>query len=357
MLQRINAELAASWLAIADDGDRIWTPEPVADSFWEQSAAAGLPFVTGCFSPTPLANVTSRADETSVPWGWTPELARLPTVVQPDWEILRRANSRRTSFGWEQTWEVGLPGASAVTVEAEIEPALQRLRSGAESWVIKAEFGMSGRERRVGSGPLKPQDRDWISRRLKADGVVFVEPWVTAVAEAGLQFEIPGPHAEGVSSDPAFLGVVELLSDRGQYAGSIIAEPPTRVDWQPAITVATVAVRELQQFGYWGPVGIDAMAYRDATGRVRWRPLQDINARWTMGRLALGWRCRFPQMTHGVWWHGSRANLAQELPHRIVANLWPETTSTSNWQVIPTSPAQIGNTPAHHASVLIFREN
>ncbi|OYW15327.1 MAG: hypothetical protein B7Z55_15100, partial [Planctomycetales bacterium 12-60-4] len=59
------------------------------------------------------------------------------------------------------------------------------------------------------------------------------------------------------------------------------------------------AGNELQAAGYFGPVGIDAMWYRDANGKLACRPLQDINARWTMGRLALGWRRRFHNASLG----------------------------------------------------------
>ncbi|MCC6235509.1 MAG: hypothetical protein IT580_22925, partial [Verrucomicrobiales bacterium] len=43
----------------------------------------------------------------------------------------------------------------------------------------------------------------------------------------------------------------------------------------------------LRQEGYEGPVGIDAMAYRDASGRCRWKPVVEMNPRYTMGRLTL----------------------------------------------------------------------
>ncbi len=44
---------------------------------------------------------------------------------------------------------------------------------------------------------------------------------------------------------------------------------------------------ELRRVNYLGPVGIDAFAYRDADGRVRLKPIVEINPRYTMGRLTV----------------------------------------------------------------------
>ena len=65
-LIRLNAELATSWLAIAQDGDYLWCPQRIAPAFFEQAAQQGLPQVTP---------VTSWSDVPAgvelVPWGWT----------------------------------------------------------------------------------------------------------------------------------------------------------------------------------------------------------------------------------------------------------------------------------------------
>ncbi len=304
-LERINAELATSWLAIADDGDRIWTPHAIPEDFWQGLAAQGLPEVRG------VTDLTPSAEQVLTPWGWTPALQGLCATSQlggvPSMSSIRTANSRRWSATLEAAWNVGLPAAAATGTLAEVTSAIADVLAWNPRWVIKAEFGMSGRERILGAGPLKDNDRRWIARRLEAEGVVFVEPWVTAVAEAGLQFDVPagGPCQ--------FLGVAEMLpSARGQYAGTLFAAPDDRrpCDWSPAIAVASRAVDELQTLGYFGPVGIDAMWYRSPDGKLTCRPLQDINARWTMGRLALGWRQRFPNAQIGYWWHGSPTDFA-----------------------------------------------
>jgi hypothetical protein len=125
------------------------------------------------------------------------------------------------------------------------------------------------------------------------------EPWLEAVAEAGIQLEIPR-HGE-----PVLLGVVPQIVDRqGVYRGSRFGAPEDRTGWEPAVAVANEVARRVQAEGYFGPLAIDAMLHRDGES-LRVRPLQDLNARWSMGRLALG-LSRFAFQGHcAAWLHFS----------------------------------------------------
>ena len=51
-----------------------------------------------------------------------------------------------------------------------------------------------------------------------------------------------------------------------------------------------VAAERLQDCGYFGPLGVDAMRYRLPDGSVHLRPLQDINARWALYEQLAGAR-------------------------------------------------------------------
>ena len=44
-LQRLNAELACCWMAVADEGDRIWCPASIDEEFFTGMLALGLPEV------------------------------------------------------------------------------------------------------------------------------------------------------------------------------------------------------------------------------------------------------------------------------------------------------------------------
>lgn len=313
-LERINAELATSWLAIADEGDYLWTPQPIEAAFFEQAVRDGLPRVI----PVVSFNDVPRGVE-CIPWGWTNDIRQLCDQRgwvrnDPPHEAVRTANSRRFSAALEGEWLCGLDFAGEATSLQEVERLLSFHGRDAR-WVIKAEFGMSGRERILGCGPPTEADRNWIERRLASDGVVFFEPWVEQIQEVGIQLDIP---REG---EPRLIDVVPMaVDDRGQYAGSWISPG------EPAWTDHTIpvpssiddetlrAASRLQERGYFGPVGIDAMCWSRSDGTVQWRLFQDINARWTMGRLSLGFRRRL-ELQHrvGYWRHGSRKKMSVPL--------------------------------------------
>jgi len=181
-------------------------------------------------------------------------------------------------------------------------------------------------------GPhLSATSAGWIRKRIALGEWLCFEPWVERIGEAGLQWTVPQ------SGPPVLAGVTELLTDSlGQYRGSVFGlDDAALAGWQPAIDASQRAVEEIQALGYFGPVGIDAMRYRDANGDERIRALQDINARWTMGRLALGWQRIMPR---GIWRHGA----VDEFGERFCAVP----------QVVRTSPETVGDRPARVATWL-----
>lgn len=353
-LNRLNAELATAWLAIADDGDVLWTPEPIHSEFFRAAAEAGLPRVTGTMRPAWLPGQIE-----CVPWGWTDRLRVLCqergwTADAPIAAAVGTANSREFSTRLEHERDIALPGAGPAASISDVEHRLNLLSAPNERprWVIKAQFGMAGRERLLGSGPLTPPAEGWIRKRLADDGVVFVEPWVERIFEVGLQFDVPR------SGLPVLLGCVPLLSNSGgQYRGSWFA-PPAALAQAHVVPSAVIeacedAARQAQELGYFGPLGIDAMCYRGADGEPAWRPLQDINARWTMGRLSLGLRRLLQPDESGLWWHGAateRAGLGASILVRQICDAYDLAVS----RIVSTSPEQIAAGPCGHASAAIL---
>ncbi len=377
-LDRINAELATSWLAIAEDGDYVWTPQPIESSFFEKATTDGLPNVI----PVVSVEAVPRGVE-CIPWGWTDPVRRLCDKHgwvrnDPPFTAVRAANSRRLSAALEQEWLVGPEFAGEATSIDQIERFLT-FHEPASRWVIKAEYGMSGRERLIGSGIPTTADRNWINKRLAADGVVFFEPWVDRRAEVGIQIDVPR-HGE-----PQLIDITPMyVSPQGQYAGSqfrsmhaLSARFSDGLDsWDTATEVALRAARRIQNLGYFGPLGIDAMRYKSADGMLRYRPLQDINARWTMGRISLGWRRLLKHGQSGCWLHGPQLSseidvsiavktasmLMKDFDNEKLVDAYTEEVDPMLRLMdeigfvrrIQTSPETIGDQPATHKSIVVM---
>lgn len=340
-LKRLNAELAAAWLSIADDGDWLWTPLPIDEAFFTEMRRLGMPNVK------PITSVSVvPSDVEFIPWGWSIEVRLLADRFGWDTSACSEkaahlANSRATSEELERTWGVGLREARRIESLDELKTSIRSLHQSDARWVVKAEYGMSARERILGRGPMTIPDENWVRRRLDLNGVVFFEPWVERIDEIGIQIDIPA------IGSPKLVGVTPMLVDRrGQYAGNWFAYSDERFEnqqrfWAEATEVAIRAATHLQSIGYFGPLGIDAMIYRDVDGTIRVRPLQDINARWTMGRLSLGWQRLLEPREEGCWIHGSVNELTQ-LSQFDVA------------RTVTTSPKQAGGVPCHHASQVLI---
>ncbi len=304
-LRRINQELACVWLAMADADDWIFCDAEIPASFFAQYAeqtGRDIPHIATCLKDVPAGVIP-------VPWGWSERLrdqlhlSHRPVPRHPAIRIARMVNSRRYSCELEPQFDLGWFGTIKVASLEALPDAIRQIHEwGCRQWVLKTDLGNSARERLRGTDlPTEVQTIRWIDRRLQRDGMLFLEPWVDIVSEASFQWEIP------CDGEPEFLGIAELSCDaRGQYQGSWITLS-TKIDdrWTTAREITRRVAAVCAEAGYFGPLGIDACWYRDPQGELRLRAIQDINARWTMGRLSFGWRGMLRPGETGFWRHFS----------------------------------------------------
>lgn len=287
-LDRLNAELAPVWTAIAEPGDAVWTPLPIAPTCFERLSKLGLPRLTRVDDPSTLPGWYDL-----VFWGeneWSRETGRRWCMRHGacDPTVARRVNSRRFKFALERQLGVELEGSAVAETPEELAAAIARLNAE-RGWMLKGEFGGAGREVRFAAGSLSGADVAWAKNRFRRGLVVTVEPRLDCVEEAGMQFHI------GRSGEVSFEAVTPLMSrPSGGYLGNRFDDDSALpASWADAIGVGGRVAEAVAAEGYFGPLGIDAMRYRAADGTICVRPLQDLNARYTMGRIALGLR-RFP---------------------------------------------------------------
>ena len=326
----VSADLVSAWLSIAEPEDLIWTPTGIPSFEFRDLINLGYR----------LPRFISREPDLPhgenwelVPWGWTTDLWKWGqrhrwTCPAPPNEFVQQVNSRIFRWQLEDELEVALPGSAVLRSVSELMSHVGKSVIANSGWVLKANLGMAGRERLLGSGPIITESAlNWARKRFANSAGLVFEPWVDRVSEAGLQWNIP------TSGDPELLGITPLFTDAsGCYRGSRLSCTASETAaWQPAIEKTLQVALRVQQCGYWGPLGIDAMLYHTADGQVACRPVQDLNARYTMGRFALGWKRFVPTAGDANWLHDPRLVASEVEAHPGTTVL--QTTARS-WLVI-----------------------
>jgi hypothetical protein len=190
----------------------------------------------------------------------------------------------------------GAPDAVGTLVATEDDArarigALWETRRGA---VLKAPWGTSGNQiKRV----ARPSDvtgslRGWIRNTLRTQGGLVVEPWLDKRRDLSIQIEVRP------NGDTRLLSAREFLTDaRWQYRGAVLGGKFWRLQPEESRFLHAVLPawrrlardvgRALGDGGYRGPAGLDAMIWRTPAGALCFKPLGELNPRWTMGRVAL----------------------------------------------------------------------
>lgn len=265
--RRVEERLAAAkaaFVAALPAGHHVLAEAPRgsrgAPTFGRGTPTCGRPWC-----PTPSA--VARLREAGVP------VRRFPPL-----DVLRRVNARPFAFALG----LAVPGARLATTLAEVRaasPASDPVR-------LSGAFTVAGRGHRVLRGRWTPADEAWARRQL-GRGPIVVAPQLEVVTELAL-------HGRLTAAGLAQVGrpVLQRTDRRGAWRGSAAAR---RVDVDPALTRAMETALEraagrLRAAGYTGPFGIDGLLGRGRGARLEIAPLNELNARYTMGwPVAFGW--------------------------------------------------------------------
>jgi uncharacterized ferritin-like protein (DUF455 family) len=193
--------------------------------------------------------------------------------------------------------------------KAEVLAYLEECLSQGQSCIVKAAYGASGRGRLISAWTERSLWDAQIETLLE-QGEILVEPFRDRVLDLSALFEI---EDQGVR----LVGVTRFDTDaRGTWRGSWVSEvylgmdagcvrflretlPEFRDARGRAMSRMDVWTREcgralqaLHEQGLRGPVGVDALVWRDPQGALRLRPWVELNARRTFGHVALRLRRR-----------------------------------------------------------------
>lgn len=318
-VQRFSAEATPLLLAATATDDDLLCSASFDDDYLGRLESLGI--LPPCFlSIEELSR--KRNYELIQPWGWSPCIERIAKQLKvekhPNIDVARLVNSRSFASNLARQLGCHIQGERVITNLQEFEESFQ-LEDYSGGFLLKTNLGQSGRGRLLRNGQtLSEQDRRWVSKQLVSHGSLVIEPKLDSILELGVQWTVP---AQG---PPILDGLTELTSDAaGQYHKSKVYHSsdlfPQQTLWNRIREHQLQALLEIQRQGYSGPVGIDAMIYHKERGEVGVRPLQDINARWTMGRLAICWAKKCFPDSATVFWEKSI-----ESPHQKAVLCSPE---------------------------------
>ena len=273
------------------------------------------------------------------PWAWGPDALELFEPIWPHVGGEKNAPADRFNPAiaglYSKTWSaaflrkfleslddrpdwlcgVGEVGVAAASLEEALWIVEDVRAHGHHKVIVKAAHGLAGRNAiRLWEPEVKDHQRRWIERAVVGGRQVVVEPWLERSTDFSVQLEI---DPRGMK----LVGFTGLENDvRGQYlanwaapnyerriparvAGLFagVAGAPARLPGLFGELVTALEV-EVKTVGYHGPMGIDCMVYRSATGEVRLKPVVEINPRYTMGRLTLELMKRTCPGSWGAFW-------------------------------------------------------
>ncbi|MBI2378281.1 MAG: DUF455 family protein [Deltaproteobacteria bacterium] len=220
--------------------------------------------------------------------------------------------------------------AQRVVVDLEgCARAVAELATAHSKLVLKAAFSAAGRARAWVEGPELDEPSLAFARGALKEGPLVVEPWVKRVADFGALLEVG-------AKDPV-LGVRRFITDaHGRYRGHFLFDPLgafepeqraelgraklVEVITKAARAVATALARadclaprdEGTPRALVGPAGVDAFIYEDEHGALAVRPVVEINARRTMGHVALALERRVRPRSAAIWAHVTSSEVGRE---------------------------------------------
>ncbi|MEM1347562.1 MAG: hypothetical protein AAGI01_03335 [Myxococcota bacterium] len=221
---------------------------------------------------------------------WGPD----PRTLEPDQlDLTKRANSKLTSAKLERDLGVGLPHTCVVH---DLPELAKRVAAMPFDWVLKHPLGVSARARILGkSSRLDGPAKRWAHKHL-ASTPLLLEPWVARAQDWSV-------HADLTDDGVLPAGRTTILTDAtGTPRGHLVSPGSEDAALEDA---QWAALEALWRWGWRGPVSIDALAGVLGDQHVH-RPLVELNARYSFGRMALMLRDHAPPGTHIAWLHPTR---------------------------------------------------
>lgn len=326
LLQQFQDDLSSMPLWLAQPDDYILVPHTIDESFLRILERANI----SCPSFIQIDRLVQQQTDINhlMPWGWSMAthhyLDDLKFVCSD--EFLKSPNShwtpqhkllysRLTSIQLadalrplvSQSDFIRLPQSPIVArSRQEVEAAIISFRGKA---VIKAPWSSSGRGvMMIDEETKRVPDFRWVEGSLKQQGFLVVESFLDKVYDLSFHYWV------SASGDVDYLGHNFFqTNEKGKFTGCILEAYPSALMLNDrderllsALKAAPLLIAQaLETLGihqlYVGPIGVDALWYRDEDHRFYLNPVIEVNVRHTMGLLNIRLRGKLHPNAQGEW--------------------------------------------------------
>lgn len=287
-----SSALSSTWAALFKEPVEVLGGAP-AKLPWRESEAAAFPFLDDADGLVPwlsTRDLEERAQALGLPV-WGPSPAAAAVVGDKGWAL---AIARRSGL-------VPEPLALCLTAfspeELSAPDARARIDDRLSSWpawaranfVLKPRRGSSGRGRVPGRDGRLDDAGARALPRLARRGGALLEPWLDRSEDLSAQLFVDEQGRVSV------VGLTRQLASRsGVWAGNAVqlGEGGRLSSGSPfddeLLHAALVIGARAADEGFRGPLGVDAFAYRAEGAQAVFRPIVEVNARFTMGMITVG---------------------------------------------------------------------
>jgi len=285
------------------------------------------------------------------PWGFSPGAWRRMDSVPAEWRTQPRFSRelhREKLFSKGYWKRVNGHSEQVLSNAAEVDDWLGRARRSGQAVLIKSDRGTSGRGhlKLEADGMHDPGLRAKILKRISREGILIAEPWHEKIADFSVQYEIL-PGGEVMEYEPRRFFTDRHFQYRGASLGRVYGAGRedleiifrNEVQWRDA---HRRVLAHLQELGYQGPLGIDALIAHTPGGPAI-VPIIEVNVRFTMGRVAIEIERavrRSRPFHNGVWRLFGRSELLS-LGAVSFSDLDRKLTENFGDRYFPTSPPEV----------------
>lgn len=262
---------------------------------------------------SPQSNQYSRC----ISWGWSERVKKwaesngIPYNMPPI-EVVKEINSKAFSF----INSPKLPEAALLSNLTELEAWIKNVKG---KKVLKTCFGLAGKGHRfIDDSSLPESIRLFCEKEWNHNRPLLGEIWVDRVFDFSTQWLIkPQKQIELLGS------TVFEVDQRGQYLATLAGdEEKIFSKFLPFLAehkkFATALLKQVQERGFYGHIGVDAFIYKDQKGNLVLHPIVELNGRQTMSFVALKiYQRYFPNQVVRLTFTSKTSNGMRLLPQQI----------------------------------------